>query len=206
NGQVEESERLSAMGLAHGARPTDALVVAASLALGRTDTEVAIKLFNEVLAKNPTEGRSWSGLGLASMLNRDLPAASQQLEQAVKYMPDHVGTLHTLGWCKILSQDLDGARGVFLKTIDMDRNFGDSHGGLAVVLAMKGERDLAEESIKRALGLDPQSLSARFAQMVLAGKVDDPVKFRALAGRMLSAYKGPFGASLDVMLDEYEAR
>jgi tetratricopeptide (TPR) repeat protein len=206
NGQAEESARLSALALEHGARPVEALVVAASLALGRTDADLATAMFNEVLAKNPTEGRSWSGLGLASMLKRDLPAAAQQLEQAVKYLPGHVGTWHILGWCKILSQDLDGALAVFLKAIEMDRNFGDSHGGLATVQALKGERLLAEESIKRGLGLDPRSLSARFAQMVLSGKVSDPATFRALCSRMLSSHKGPFGESLDALLDQYEAR
>ncbi|KQQ92316.1 tetratricopeptide repeat protein [Massilia sp. Leaf139] len=204
NGNIEESARLSELALAGGVRPVEALVVAASLALGRIDADAATRICNEVLAKNPTEGRSWSGLGLASMLKRDLPAAERQLEEAVRYMPGHPGTLHALGWCKILNQDLAGARAVFLKALELDRNFGDSHGGLAVVQAFGGERDAAGESIKRALGLDPNSLSAKFARMILDGKVSDPARFRALVPRLLAGYQGPFGQNLDAMLDDYE--
>lgn len=206
SGRVDESARLSELALAQGARPVEALVVAASLALGRADADAATGIYKEVLAKNPTEGRSWSGLGLASMLKRDLPTAEHQLEQASKFMPGHVGTVHALGWCKILRNDLEGARTVFLKAVEMDRNFGDSHGGLAVVQAFAGERSAAQESIKRALGLDAASISAKFAQMILEGKVDDPGKFRVLVSRLLAGYKGPFGQSLDAMLDEYESR
>lgn len=203
-GNVEESVRLSNLALAYGVQPLEALVVSASLALGRADVDSAVETFNEVLAKYPTEGRSWSGLGLASMLKRDFPAAEKLLNQAVSYMPSHVGTLHALGWCKILMNDLVGARTVFFKALDLDRNFGDSHGGLAVVQALCDERDASEESIKRASGLDRNSLSARFARMILDGQVRDAEKFRVLVPRLLASYKGPFGQSLDKFLDDYE--
>lgn len=206
SGNVDESARLSELALGKGVRPLEALVVAGSLALGRTDADGAIRIYQEALAKNPAEGRSWSGLGLASMLKRDLPGAERHLEKAARFMPGHPGTLHALGWCKILGNDLAGARLVFLKALELDRNFGESHGGLAVVQAFAGERQAAEESIKRALGLDPDSLSAKFAHMILEGKVKDPARFRALVPRLLAGYKGPFGQSLDTMLDEYESR
>jgi tetratricopeptide (TPR) repeat protein len=193
-GQAEQSARLSELALSHGVRPQDALLVAASLALGRTDADGAIVLFNEALAKNPDQGRSWSGLGLAS------------LEKALTFMPGHVGTWHILGWCKILGQDLAGARDVFVKALELDRNFGDSHGGLAVVDAIAGQRLPAEEGIRRALGLDPLCLPAKFAQMILDGKVNDPLTFRALAARMLSGYQGLSGESLDALLDAYEKK
>lgn len=206
NGNVDESVRLSDLALAQGARPLEALVVSASLALGRADVDSAVKTFNEVLAKYPTEGRSWSGLGLASMLKRDLPEAEQQLTQAVKYMPAHVGTLHALAWCKILLNDLAAAQTIFLQTLEMDRNFGDSHGGLAVVQAFFGEKQAAEASIKRAVGLSRTGLPAKFARMVLDGEVSDPVKFRSLVPQLLAGQKGPFGHSLKEVLDDYEKR
>ncbi len=202
-GQADEAARLSALALAQDARPNDALVVSASLALGRTEVDGAVALFNEVLAKNPAEGRSWAGLGLASLFKRDLNAAAGFLEKALTYMPEHVGTWHTLGWCKIVAQDLPGARAVFVRALELDRNFGDSHGGLAVVDALRGDRALAEEGIRRALGLDPSSLSAKFAQMILEGKVKDPAVFRTLAGQMLSGYQGVSGESLASLVDRY---
>ncbi|NRR31449.1 tetratricopeptide repeat protein [Oxalobacteraceae bacterium] len=205
-GQLEEAEHLSVLSLESGhKRPLEALVVGGSLALARTDTAAAAKQFEEALALNPTEGRSWSGLGMASLLKRDLPGARAQLEKAVQYLPGHIGTWHTLGWTQIFQGDLAGAEQVFRQALALDRNFGDSHGGLAVVQAMQGARELAEASIARALGLDPQSLSARYAQMVLAGQTEDPVKFRALAMRLLASRQGAFGQNLAEIVKKFEA-
>jgi hypothetical protein len=52
----------------------------------------------------------------------------------------------------------------------LDRNFGESHGGLAVVQVIQNELDEAERSIKRALRLNPMSFSALYAQSLLEDK------------------------------------
>ncbi len=200
-GKVEQSAALSDAALLLGARPIEALVVNASLALGRTDAATAIERFNEVLAVNPREGRSWSGLGMASLLRRDLAGAAVQLEQAVRYLPQHIGTWHALGWCKLFSQDLEGAAQAFQTALGLDRNFGESHGGVAVVAAMRGERDVAEAAIERAVRLDPEGLTARYAQMILSGQTADPERFKAIADRLLRGRKTLSGESVaDVVL------
>lgn len=201
-GLLERAEQLSAAALALGAaqpqRPMqlEALVTAGSLALARVDSDAAAAQFQQALALNPAEGRSWSGLGTASLLKRDLAGAQQQLEQAVRYMPSHIGSWHLLGWSRLLAGQLDGARAAFQSALDLDRNFGESHGGLAVVQAMQGQRELAEAGIGRALGLDSESLSARYAQMVLAGETADPQRFSRLAMRLLASRQGAFGQNL----------
>lgn len=202
-GDVAEATRLSDAALALGVRPTDALLTSATLALGYSDTEKAIAQFNEVLARNPEEGRSWSGLGMASMLNQDLKSASEQLEKAVKYLPNHIGTVHTLGWCKIMAGEIPAAQALFQKALDMDRNFGESHGGMAVVQALKGEREAAEGSIERALRLDPAGMAARYAQMVLNGDTADPERFKALAMRVMAKRDTAFGTNLAEMVKRY---
>jgi tetratricopeptide (TPR) repeat protein len=207
--RLEQAEQLSQAALAlapdSAAVPLEALVTAGSLALARADSDTAIAHFNQALARNPAEGRSWSGLGTASLLKRDSGAAQQQLEQAVKYLPGHIGSWHLLAWSRIFAGDLDKARAAFQQALELDRNFGDSHGGLAVVQALQGERALAQASIDRALGLDRDSLSARYAQMILAGQTEDPVRFRALALRLLSSRQVAFGASMADVLERYEA-
>lgn len=203
-GKLEQAGQLSAAALAlalapaqaQHALPLEALVTAGSLALARVDSDLAVAQFQQALTINPAEGRSWSGLGTASLLKRDLAAAQQQLEQAVKYMPSHIGTWHLLGWSRLLAGQLDSARAAFQAALELDRNFGDSHGGLAVVQAMQGQREQAEAGITRALGLDGDSLSARYAQMVLAGETADPQRFRKLALRLLSTRQGAFGQNL----------
>lgn len=205
-GKLEQAEQLSAAALALGRAPIEALVTSGSLALGRIDSDTAIAQFQQALALNPVEGRSWSGLGTASLLKRDLPAAQQQLEQAVKHMPGHIGTWHLLAWSRIFAGQLDGALAAFKTALSLDRNFGESHGGVAVAQAMQGQREAAAASIDRALGLDGESLSARYAQMILAGQTEDPVRFRALAMRLLSSRQGAFGQNMADLLKQYESQ
>lgn len=196
DGKLELAAALSQQALGAGARPVEALVVNATLALGNTDTDAAIASYNEVLSLNPREGRSWSGLGMASLLRRDLTGATVQLEQAVKYMPTHIGSWHALGWTRLFSGDTAGAEQAFQSALGLDRNFGESHGAVAVAAALKGERALAEAAIERAMRLDPQGLSARYAQMVLSGQVSDPERFKAIAYRLLGARKTLSGEDL----------
>lgn len=208
-GELERAERFSAAALAAGGErraPLEALVTAGSLALARTDGDAATAHFERVLALNPDEGRSWSGLGTASLLKRDLPAAQHQMEQAVKHMPSHIGSWHLLGWSRLLDGKIDGARAAFDTALGLDRNFGESHGALAVVQAMQGQRAQAEAGIARAQGLDGEGLSARYAQMILSGQTQDPERFRALAMRLLSTRQGAFGQNVGDVLKRYEAK
>lgn len=207
-GQLERAEQLSAAALAGDdgrRRPLEALVTAGSLALARTDGALASAHFEQALALNPDEGRSWSGLGTASLLKRDLAAAQHQLEQAVKHMPSHIGSWHLLGWSLLLDGKRDAAASAFETALGLDRNFGESHGALAVVQAMRGARAEAEAGIARALGLDAEGLSARYAQMILSGQTEDPARFRALAMRLLSTRQGAFGQNLGEVLERYES-
>lgn len=171
-------------------------VVRATLALADADSDTAIAQFQQVLAAHPEEGRSWSGLGMASLLKRDLGNASAQLEQALKYMPGHIGTWHSLAWCKVFGGDLAGAEASFLTALELDRNFGESHGGMAVVAALRGDRTTAQAALERALRLDRNSLAARYAQLVLSGETADPDRFRALAFKFMAAHKTASGERL----------
>jgi tetratricopeptide (TPR) repeat protein len=201
NGQVEHAAAFAERALAEGQRPVEALVTSATVALARTDTDLAIERFNEVLAKNPSEGRSWSGLGTASLLRRDLPSARSQLEQAVRFMPTHIGSWHALGWCQLFEHDYAAAEKSFATALGLDRNFGESHGAMAVVAAYKGDRAAATEAIERALRLDPTCLSARYAQMMLNGQTSDPERFKAIAYRFLAGRKTLSGAAVTDVVD-----
>jgi tetratricopeptide (TPR) repeat protein len=201
DGQMERARKLSIAAQTGDFSPIEAYIVGGVVTLGDGDVQGARAQFNAALKIQPSDGRSWSGLGLASLLNNDLVGATEQLERAVRYLPTHIGTLHSLGWCKILSRDLVAAETIFRKALSLDRNFSESHGGLAVVAALKGDRDLASKCIDLALRLDPRSLSAKYAQMVGSGDLNDPDRFRALALRILSTRQGPFGESLkDVLI------
>lgn len=202
-GDIDQARALSDAAIAAGGRPLEALVVNATLALGATDTDTAIARFNEVLSINPREGRSWSGLGLASLLRRDLDGAAVQLEQAVKFMPGHIGSWHALGWCRLFRQDQAGAEAAFDTALGLDRNFGESHGAVAVAAAFRGDRTVAEAAIERAVRLDPKGLSARYAQMVLSGQTSDPERFKAIAYRLLAGRATTTGEDLAAVVKRH---
>jgi Tfp pilus assembly protein PilF len=63
--------------------------------------------------------------------------------------------------------DVAGAATAFEQALALDRNFGETHGGLAVIAALQGRHEEARESIKRALRLDRQAMSAQYAEMLL---------------------------------------
>ncbi len=195
-GNIGEASALSAAALAAGHRPVEALVVHATLALGASDADVAVARFNEVLAMHPHEGRSWSGLGMANLLRRDLGVAGEQLEQALKYMPAHIGTWHALGWCRLFSDDVTGAQSAFRSALELDRNFGESHGGMAVIAAVRGDTAAAQAAVERAIRLDPEGLSARYAQVLMRGETADPERFKAIAYRLLRGRQALNGESL----------
>jgi predicted Zn-dependent protease len=203
DGQMVLARYNADLAMAGDTPPLEAMVVGATVALGQGDLTVAARHYQAVLQRKPDEGRSWSGIGLVSLLQRDLGRAAVQLEQAILYMPQHIGTRHVLGWCKILSHDLDAAAAIFRAALALERNFGETHGALAVIAALRGDRADAEEGIRRALGLDPNGLSARYAQMLLSGGASDPVKLKAQSYALLAERSGPFGGTMADMLVKF---
>ncbi|MDE2154481.1 MAG: tetratricopeptide repeat protein [Xanthomonadaceae bacterium] len=152
-----------------GADPAqyEAAIVQGTVALWEQRVDVSQAVFERVLAVDPQSGRALLGLGQVRMLHADIPAARAVLELAVARMPDHIGSWHALAWCQLLEGDLAGARHCFDRAFAIDRTFGETHGGFALVHALRGERHEAEESIKRATRLDPNGPSARYARSIL---------------------------------------
>jgi Tfp pilus assembly protein PilF len=106
-------------------------------------------------------------------------------------MPSHVGTWHGQGWCELLQRRYASALDAFERALALDRNFAETHGGLAVVHARRGDRDAAMQAIERAMRLNKHGFAARYAQAVLEGKADDADAMRALAGSVLRSGSRP---------------
>jgi len=176
----------------------EAGIVRGTVALWEQNVEASKVAFEQVLSEHPDSGRALLGLGQNLMLRSDIPAARALLERAAKEMPDHIGTWHALAWCQLLEGDLAGAKRSFDRAFAIDRTFGETHGGFALVHALRGERKEAEESIKRATRLDPNGRSARYAQSVLLldeGRVDEA---RKVVDGILARSKGqPASVSAD---------
>ena len=140
----------------------EALVAGATAALAEQKLAQAKLLSEQAVQRYPQEGRAWSVAGVTSMMEHKFEEARNQLRKATELMPRHIGSWHALGWCE-LQNDLSAARIAFEKALALDHNFADSHGALAIVLLMQDHPTEAKAHITRALKLDPNSLTAKYA-------------------------------------------
>jgi Flp pilus assembly protein TadD len=164
------------------------------------DAPAALTDFEEAARRKPNEGRAVSGLGMAKLLAGNAGGARDALRHAVALMPAHIGTWQALGWACVWLHAWDEAASAMREALELDRSFGESHGAVAVVAALAGRHEEAQAAIERALRLDPEALSARYAQMVLSGEAADPSKFERAARRVLSSRSLPGGLTVADLL------
>jgi tetratricopeptide (TPR) repeat protein len=167
SGDTAQASAVAARALDIDPSQYEAAIVAGTIALWERRLDASQALFDGVLAMDPHSGRALLGIGQNRMLRADMPAARAALERATAAMPGHIGSWHALAWCQLLEGDLAGAADSFGRAFAIDRTFGETHGGMALVHALRGDRLAAEESIKRATRLDANGLSARYARSVL---------------------------------------
>lgn len=145
----------------------DALAATGTLGLIRYDAEAAYTAFDHLLATQPHNGRALAGAGEAMLLKGDSAGARPLLEKASVAMPSHLGTWHALAWSALLEGDLAAAHAAFASALAADRNFGESHGGLALIHAVRGEFDEARQGVRVAMRLDAGGRNARYAQSLI---------------------------------------
>lgn len=180
-----DAKAWSAQALAQDAAQLEALVAAASIALGEDELERARHLLERALIVNANDGRTWSALAFVDMLGMRLDLAHAHFVRSLRTMPEHIGTWHGFAWCCLLERDFVEAEKAFQTALSLDRNFAESHGGVAVLAALEGRREAAQQSIERALRLDASSLSARYAKAILDGEVGDGKSVVTFARRLL---------------------
>jgi tetratricopeptide (TPR) repeat protein len=183
--EFDDAERASTAALVLDPAMVEALVVQASFALGRADAIMAQSLFGQALALRANDGRCLSGMGMAKLLAGDAAGAQSVLRNAVVVMPLHIGTWHALAWASLALHSLEDASAAVHAALNLDRTIAESHGALAVVAAVSGQLEDAEDAIERARRLDPDVISAQYAAMVLNGDVADKQKVTALARRVM---------------------
>lgn len=158
-----------AAGMALALEPAqpDALTAVGTLALWTHDAEASYAVFAQLLATQPHHGRALAGAGEALLLRGDVEAAQPLLARATAAMPGHLGTWHARAWANLLAGDVETASRCFDAALDKDRNFGETHGGLALVHVLRGEQEQGRQAIRVALRLDASGRNARYAQSLL---------------------------------------
>lgn len=186
----EDDQNEAALQVAHDALALNPDQLDALLACGGANFELeaidaARRAYQHAVDVHPDCGRAWSGLAQIAFHDMAFDTAEQQLREAVRHMPDHIGTWHMLAWIYILRGDAEQAREVLQRSYALDRNFGETHGGLAVVDAMEGHEAAARTGIRRALKLAPDGLAARYAEMLLLERAGDKAAATQLVNEVL---------------------
>ena len=192
NDTLESALNLSQEVLVHDPDQLDALIAGASAHFEQRHIAASRNAWQHAVHAHPQCGRAWSGLGQLEFNELQFDQALEHLRKAVEFMPDHICTWHLLAWIFILRNDSAAAREVLLKSYELDRNFGETHGGLAVVDVIDGLEDEARIGIRRALKLKPDSLSARYAEILLLQRADNGDQAMALMHQVL-AERSPDG-------------
>jgi tetratricopeptide (TPR) repeat protein len=156
----------------------DALIVDGTRRAEQFDAQGAHASFERVLKRAPENGRAWIGIATMTMASQDFAKATEQFERGLRALPRDLGAWQALGWNHLLAGNLEQAEKVFNHALGINRNFCESHGGLASVAALRGDRIAAERLIRVATGLDKDCYSARFARAVLAGMTGGEDSFR----------------------------
>jgi tetratricopeptide (TPR) repeat protein len=189
----DAARRLSELALAHNGDLVEGLVSAATLSLASRLPEKAIPMLERATTLAGQDGRTWSALGFARLQSEDLPGALDAFDRATRYMPGHVGTWIGRGWARLLCGQAAVAQGDFEAAIELDRNFAESHGSLAIAMIALEQRDAAADHIERAIRLDRACLSARYARHLLSGGASDPSTIRRFARGLLIEVRTPLG-------------
>lgn len=178
-----------ALAKALAVRPDEplALLARGGIALQASDAKLALSSFQAVVDAEPANGRARGGLGEALLLAGQTSLARDALAEAGVLQSGHLGTWHALAWSELLLGDVAAADTAFRTALELDRNFAESHGGLAVIYALQDKRDLAEQALRRARRLDPEGGNALYAESLLLSAEGNDVEADAVIRRALSS-------------------
>jgi len=206
NDDLEQAKTYADRALKIRSNNLDALLAGGGSALGFENIEESKLLLNKALDIEPTQGRAWVTLGLIDLIGADLTKAEEHLRQAVKYMPEHIGSWHVLAWAQLLQKDIQSAESSFLTALALDNNFGETHGGLAVIAALKGEWGKAAEFSKIAKRLDPESMSPLYAQILRLEHEGRTESAQQIIDKVLKTSTLPNGSTLFEFLGKHLKR
>ena len=170
-----------------------ALLSASALAMMDEQPETALAYAGKVAKRNPQDGRAWSSMGMAQMFMRDFNAARQSLENAVQYIPNHIGTWHSLAWVQLLQNDITGAETSFNKANEIDHNFGETQGGLAVIAELQGDEAKAKRLMAKAKRLAPAGMTLQYLKLLQlqeTGNQAEILKFMQDSLKRIPSFKG----------------
>lgn len=167
NQQPDLARQTAEQALTLDPQESQAQLTQATLQLDEVHCEQALTQFNHLLKINPENGRAYHGRGIAKMFLLDLTGAIKDFQTAIQYLPTFLGNYQALGWCQLANNNISAAKMTFEECLRQDRNFAETHGGLAVIDIIQGNLIEVQQKIQRALKLNANSFSGQFAQSLL---------------------------------------
>ena len=199
---LENPEVARDLALRAGDQP-DAHATLGLLSLDGAEIEAADNQFDRALQQKPDLARAWIGKGLVAMARNAPQDALKPLQRGAEIFGDHLGSWIALGWAELLSGDQAGAERTFHHALDLDRNFAESHGSLAVIEALKGNFDTARRGVETAMRLDSSSFAAVFASVLIASAQGKEDAAQRIFDRALDTPIQANGPSLRDMISQF---
>jgi len=190
----------------YAARAGDApegLVARGMLLLDDGDPVEALDLFDQVLLKKPQSARAWIGRGLGLLACERTNEAADALEKGAQHFGDHLGSWIAAGWASFTNRDYARARSCFERARDLDANFAESHGGLAVLDILEGQLESAARQCEIALRLDRMCLGGALAKSMLLEHEGKPAAAQRIRELALSSPIGPDGKTIGAALAHF---
>jgi Flp pilus assembly protein TadD len=191
-----EDEALARQCAEAGGDHPDALTTLGLLTLSDSRLEDARALFAQAEATRPNSPRALIGLGLASLASGDAASAGKFLDRGAEIFGDHLGSWIASGWSYLLAGNVPLARTRFEHALQLDGNFAECHGSLAVIAVLEGKPDAAERKCEIALRLDRQCFSASFAKVLLTAGAGDQARAEKILRIALQQPLGENGQTL----------
>lgn len=192
---IEDDELAARCARQAGDHP-EALTTLGTLALETENGGEARKLFERALELDPDSPRALIGLGLSRLIDEDHAAAAIELDRGAALFATHLGSWIAAGWAHFTAGDATTARARFQHALELDGNFAESHGSLAVLDVLEGHLDQARHRLAVAKRLDRASFSAALAEILLAAGSGDAEKSRRIFETALATPLGASGRTL----------
>ncbi|MCG3723683.1 tetratricopeptide repeat protein [Vibrio cincinnatiensis] len=164
---TERAEKAAEEALCKDGGQVEALLAMAAIQWAQRNHQKASALIDKALTIAPSVGRALSIKGQLLLAEGNHLNAMKVFELAVKSIPSHIGTWHGLAWCYLFTDQFEKCREAFEAALELDRNFAESHGGLALIAHIMRDEHEVNEHLERALRLDRSCFTGLFVQAML---------------------------------------
>jgi tetratricopeptide (TPR) repeat protein len=178
----------------------EGLAALGTLALYERDVAGSLQNFESALRASPDNPRALIGKGLGLLNQGDITDGAKAIDRGAEIFRTHIGSWVAAGWSHFLAGDHDAARHRFERALEIDPNFAESHGGLAVIHAAQGRMEEAARESEIALRLDKSCFGAALARSMILTHRGHPERARKITDVALATPVGANGETLSQML------